>query len=85
MGLNGARFLDVYIPDIGMELRIQVEDIEPAPVYGDWDAKAKCVLCCCFVAEHLSFPCPLQGKEFWSWCSSLYPFLSWSVCRCAAR
>ncbi|BDA45360.1 DIS3-like exonuclease 2 [Coccomyxa sp. Obi] len=41
MGLNGARFLDVYIPDLGTELRIQVEDIAPAPVYGDWDAKAK--------------------------------------------
>ncbi len=43
MGLNGARFLDVYVPDIGIELRIQVEDIAPAPVYGDWDAKAKWV------------------------------------------
>lgn len=43
MGLNCSRFLDVYIPDIGIELRIQVEDIVPAPVYGDWDDKAKCV------------------------------------------
>lgn len=59
MGLNGARFLDVYIPDIGTELRIQVEDIAPAPVYGDWDAKAKYALCC-RSAQHLFFAPILQ-------------------------
>lgn len=60
MGLNGARFLDIYIPDIGTELRIQVEDIAPAPVYGNWDAKTKCVLCCAAACSTVMPPPPLS-------------------------
>ena len=42
-GLAGARFLDVYITSLGLELRIQTEEIVPGPVLADWDAAAKCV------------------------------------------
>ena len=43
MGLNGQRFLDIYIPSLGLELRIQTEEIVPGPVLADWDAVARCV------------------------------------------
>ena len=40
-GLAGQRFLDVYIPSLGLELRIQTEEVVP-PVVADWDAVARC-------------------------------------------
>ncbi len=43
-GLNGARFFDLYVPELGLELRIQCEDIQPAPVLTDWNKDARCDL-----------------------------------------
>ena len=45
-GLNGSRFLDVYVPDIGVELRVNVDEIVPGPARADWDAQAKCAPRC---------------------------------------
>lgn len=44
MGLAGSKFLDLYIPDLGIELRVHVGEIAPAPVYGDWDSANKFAL-----------------------------------------
>ena len=43
-GLNGARFFDVYVPELGLELRLQCEDIQPAPALADWNKDARCAL-----------------------------------------
>lgn len=43
-GLNGPRFFDVYLPELGLELRIQSEEIQPAPVLADWNKDARCEL-----------------------------------------
>ena len=40
-GLNGARFFDLYVPELGLELRIQSEDIQPAPMLADWNKDAR--------------------------------------------
>ena len=42
-GLNGQRFFDLYVPELGLELRIQSEDIQPAPILTDWNKDARCV------------------------------------------
>jgi hypothetical protein len=44
MALNGARFLDVYVHEVGLELRVQVDEIVPGPVAAKWDGQAKCAL-----------------------------------------
>jgi len=41
-GLNGDRFFDMYVPELGLELRIQTVDIQPAPVLSDWNKDARC-------------------------------------------
>jgi len=41
-GLNGDRFFDLYVPELGLELRIQTVDIQPAPVLNDWNKDARC-------------------------------------------
>ncbi len=41
-GLNGDRFFDLYVPELGLELRIQTVDIQPAPVLSDWNKDARC-------------------------------------------
>ena len=43
-GLNGARFFDLYVPELGLELRMQCEEIQPAPVLTDWNKDARCAL-----------------------------------------
>lgn len=65
-GLNGARFFDVYVPELGLELRIQCEDIQPAPVLTDWNKDARCDLSCLsFQATYFMHP-----KSAWS-CATL--------------
>ncbi len=54
-GLNGSRFLDVYVPEIGVELRINVNEIVPGPVRADWDPQAKCAPCCTYL-----YACPYK-------------------------
>jgi hypothetical protein len=43
-GLNGARFFDLYVSELGLELRIQCEEIQPAPILTDWNKEARCAL-----------------------------------------
>ena len=42
--LNGQRFFHLYVPELGLELRIETEDIQPAPVVTDWHKDARCAL-----------------------------------------
>ena len=42
--LNGQRFFHLYVPELGLELRIESEDIQPAPVVTDWNKDARCAL-----------------------------------------
>ena len=42
--LNGQRFFHLYVPELGLELRIESEEIQPAPVVTDWNKDARRVL-----------------------------------------
>lgn len=39
--LNGQRFFHLYVPELGLELRIESEDMQPAPVVTDWNKDAR--------------------------------------------
>ena len=39
--LGGRRFMDLYVPEFGVEIRIQVEEMLPAPVHGEWSPATK--------------------------------------------
>ena len=39
--LNGQRFFHMYVPELGLELRIESEEIQPAPVVTDWNKDAR--------------------------------------------
>ena len=43
MGLNGDRFLDVYVAELGTELRLHVADLVPGPVEASWNSVIRCV------------------------------------------
>ena len=38
--VNGSRFFDIYIPALGMEARIQVNEITPS-VDASWDSESR--------------------------------------------
>ena len=38
--VNGSRFFDIYIPSLGLEARININEILP-PVEAAWDASLK--------------------------------------------
>lgn len=49
VGVGGPRYLDVYIPLIGKELRVQVSDLaapgpSPGGVVGTWDKQDLCAM-----------------------------------------
>ena len=39
--LGGPRFMDLYVPEFGVEVRIQVAEMLPAPVHGEWSPATK--------------------------------------------
>ena len=44
MGLNGDRFLSVYVAELGCELQVYTADIVPGPVEASWNSVTRCVL-----------------------------------------
>jgi len=44
MGLNGDRFLDVYVAELGTELRLHTADLVPGPVEASWNSVTGCGL-----------------------------------------
>ena len=42
--LNGQRFFHLYVPELGLELRIESEEIQPAPMVTDWNKDGRCAL-----------------------------------------
>ena len=42
MGLNGDRFLDVYVAELGIELRLFTADLVPGPVEASWNCVTRC-------------------------------------------
>lgn len=42
MGLNGDRFLNVYVAELGCELQLYTADIEPGPVEASWNSVTRC-------------------------------------------
>jgi hypothetical protein len=64
-GLNGARFFDLYVPELGLELRIQCEEIQPAPVLTDWNKNARCALTSVHMIP-LKWCHPAGGCLYWS-------------------
>lgn len=39
--LGGARFVDAWVQDFGIEVRIHMEDMAPAPISADWNPGTK--------------------------------------------
>jgi hypothetical protein len=71
MGLAGQRFFDVYIPSIGLELRVHSEDIVPGPVIAEWDAGAKCACMHnvpAWSVAHVPAACPYLLRQGWGDC-----------------
>ena len=74
--LNGQRFFHLYVPELGLEVRIESEEIQPAPVVTDWNKDARCALQLMLDLDL----CP-EGDAFLHICKSLLM----QQCMCMSR
>lgn len=45
MAVSGSRFFDVYVPQFGVDTRIQTSMMVPGPVNTHWNSASRCVPC----------------------------------------